>query len=183
MTGLLSTVRAVVAASTALAALCGFSNTVALQDAVNGVIPGPPTFYKWVLPLDYNGSTFSIPKAYTSCGTSWDAQPYFSTTDGSLTPSGPIVLPPECAAAADPNTVPSSADTPAFYVVAVPLSWANGKPGGRHFDAKSSIIPAIAIAGPVDPGARSWAFAPLHPGLTMRAGYGYMFFVAQLAAI
>jgi hypothetical protein len=33
----------------ALATLC--STSVAMQDAVNGVIPGPPTFYQWVLPL------------------------------------------------------------------------------------------------------------------------------------
>ncbi|HLY02188.1 MAG TPA: hypothetical protein VKR56_06780 [Candidatus Cybelea sp.] len=42
-----------VAACMTAAALGGYS--VALQDAVNGVIPGPPTFYQWVLPLDYDG--------------------------------------------------------------------------------------------------------------------------------
>jgi hypothetical protein len=68
------------------------------------------------------------------------------------------------------KNVPSSADTPAFYIVALPLSWTYGKPGARHFDARS-FFPAIAVAGPVDPGDRSWTFAPRHPGLTMRASY------------
>jgi hypothetical protein len=164
-----------------LAALCG-TPTVALQDAVNGVIPGPPTFYQWVLPLDYDGTSFTVPKAYASCGTSWDAQPYFAVNDGSLRMNGPISFQPACASSANPNNVPSSADTPAFYIVALPSSWTSGKPAGRHFAAKSSF-PAIAVAGPVDPGDRSWDFAPLQPGLKMRAGYGYMFFVAQLAAL
>jgi hypothetical protein len=84
----------IIAACMTLAALCG-ATTVALQDAVNGVIPGPPTFYQWVLPLDYDGANFTVPKAYGSCGTSWNAQP-------------------------------SSADTPAFYIVALPVSWTNG---------------------------------------------------------
>jgi len=96
--------------------------------------------------------------------------------------NGPISLQPACASSANPNNVPSSADTPAFYIVALPLSWTNGKPGARRFDAKSSF-PAIAVAGPVHPGDRSWGFEPLQPGLRMRAGYGYMFFVAQLAAL
>ena len=171
----------VVAACMTLAVLCG-TPTVALQDAVNGVIPGPPTFYEWVLPLDYDGASFTVPEAYASCGTSWDAQPYFAVKDGPLTVNGPISLQPACASLANPNNVPSSADTPAFYIVALPLSWTNGKPGARHFDAKSSF-PAIAVAGPGDPSDRSWVFEPLQPALKMRAGYGYMFFVAQLAAL
>jgi len=169
------------AACMTLAALCGFSH-VALQDAVNGVIPGPPTFYQWILPLDYDGTGFTVPKAYASCGTSWDAHPYSPTRDGRLTVAAPVSLSPACAPAARDN-VPSSADSPALYIVAYPLSWANGKPGASHFDAKSSSIPAIAIAGPVDPHASSWVFAPLRPGLTMKAGYGYAFFVAKLTAI
>lgn len=163
-----------------LAVLCGTA-TVALQDAVDGVIPGPPTFYQWVLPLDYDGANFSVPKTY-ACGTSWDAQPYFAVQDGTLTMNGPSSLRPACASSASPNNVPSSADTPAFYIVALPSSWISGKPSGRHFDAKSSF-PAIAVAGPVDPGDRVWTFAPLRPGLTMRATYGYMFFIAQLMAL
>jgi hypothetical protein len=154
---------------------------IALQDAVNGVIPGPPTFYQWILPLDYDGSGFTVPTAY-ACGTSWDARPYFAAKDGPLTLNGPVSLKPACGASANPNNVPSSADRPAFYVVALPLSWTHGKPGGRHFDANSSM-PAIAVAGPVDPGARAWIFAPLQPGLKMRASYGYVFFVAELMAL
>lgn len=169
----------VVAACMMFAVLCG-TPIVALQDAVNGVIPGPPTFYQWVLPLDYDGASFTVPTAYAACGTSWDAQPYFAVQDGTLAMNGPISLQPACASSANPN-VPSSADTPAFYIVALPLSWTNGKPR-EHFDAKSSF-PAIAVAGPVDPGDRLWVFEPLHPALKMRAGYGYMFFVAQLAAL
>jgi hypothetical protein len=164
----------------ALATLCDTS--VAMQDALNGVIPGPPTFYQWVIPLDYDGVSFTVPKAYASCGTAWDARPYVASKDGRLTLNGPVTLQPMCASSGNASNVPSSADTPAFYIVARPVSWTNGKPDGGHFDAKSSF-PAIAIAGPVEPGAHSWLFKPLQPELKVRAGYGYMFFVAQLVAL
>jgi hypothetical protein len=171
----------IIAACLTFATLCA-PPMVALQDAVNGVIPGPPTFYQWVLPLEYDGAAFTVPKAYASCGRSWDAQPYIAVQDGPLTISGPIVLRPACGSSANPNNVPSSADTPALYIVALPVSWTVVSRGGRHFEAKSSF-PAIAVAGPVDPGDDPWTFAPLHPGLAMRANYGYMFFIAQLVAL
>jgi hypothetical protein len=160
-----------------------FGAPAVAQDAVDGVIPGPPTFYNWVLPLNYDGTAFTVPKAYTSCGASWDAQPYVARKDGPLALNGSVSLARACASAANPNNVPSSADIPEFYIVALPVSWTKGKPSGLHFDGKSSTIPALAVAGPVDPAARSWVFAPLAPGLKMRAGYGYTFFVAQLAAL
>jgi hypothetical protein len=128
----------------ALAALCGTS--VAMQDAVNGVIPGPPTFYQWVLPLDYDGAGFTVSKAYVSCGTPWDARPYVASKDGPLTLNGPVALEPACASSSNPHDVRSAADMPAFYIVARPVSWTDGKPDGRHFDAKSSF-PANSDCG------------------------------------
>jgi hypothetical protein len=160
--------------------LCGQQGVA--QDAVNGVIPGPPTGYQWILPLDFDGTSFSVPKEYAACGKPWDAHPYFARSSGSLALKSAILLMPGCPTSADQKNVPSKGDSPQLYIVAVPLSWYDGKPNARHFEANTTV-PAIAIAGPVYPDSDPWVFEPSQPGLTMRAGYGYMFFVAQLALI
>lgn len=138
-------------------------------------LPGPPTFYRWIVPLQYDGNDFSVPKPF-ACDGPWDATPYVAGVAGAMDLQKNVVVKSDCGVPAN-----TGCESPSLYVVAVAYTAHALERKDFHYASKSSF-PAIAVAGPADPHG-PWSFAPLHPGLTMEAGNGYAFFVACIVAV
>ncbi len=143
-----------------------------------------------IAPLAFDGTNFSIP-SMRSCWDIFNAPAYRAQSSGPLALNGPVDLPATCTNAAGSKAVRKhgapnwgEALQQEFYIVAIQVpTWMGG-----HDDVARRISKSPAdfgenvalIAGPVDPSASSWSFAPLSPGLNMQAGASYVFYVIAL---
>lgn len=147
-------------------------------------VPSTPQPYRAVVPLNFDGTNFTVP-TIASCTSIGTPAPYVPTSTGPLTLAAPVTVTPTCAPAA-----PSASATPApLYVVATLASWhhddrggnpghGHGPPGGSHGGDGCTIF-GIAIAGPANVADNPWSFTPLSPALTLVSGVSYAFYVGQ----
>ena len=143
--------------------------------ALAGAMPGPPTFYQWVVPLEFDGSTFSVPKSFTTCGGAWDSQPYVAPLPKTLVLDAATVVASNC------GVPPQFCESLQLYIVAFAFGSRQPSRQQLHFDARSSF-PAIAIAGPSS-STHPWKFAPIQPGVHLQPDKSYAFFVACIVAV
>ena len=132
------------------------------------VLPGPPTFYEWVLPLEYDGTSFRVPPSFKGCNQPWDATPYLAEKPHDVAIGQPVLFMPDCAQPAGD-----------LYIVAQQLRTSDT---GLHYKPKDSF-PAQAVAGPAFAGEHPWVFKPLGSTVTLRAGVRYVFWIARIVAI
>jgi hypothetical protein len=148
---------------------------IAVQLPVPSPTPAPPQRYRAVVPLNFDGTSFTV-ASVASCSHLTIPTPYPAATTGPLTLSGAVVIAPTCV----PSPAPTGSPAPALFVVAT-IAHGGGDVAGRRNPADGGgggdNIEGIAIAGPVDPSANPWSFAPLTPPLTLIQGVDYFFFV------
>jgi hypothetical protein len=151
--------------------LAGIAASTALAHAggIARAIPPPPSFHP-ILPLDFDGTTFRVSPSFVACETSWYETPHVAAADGTLALNGAVLLMPGCAPA------DSSAK---LYVIAVQID-PQTQPGPRVYPRDfGQTFAAIPVAGPSNADEHPWIFAPIANALTMKAGKGYAFFVAE----
>lgn len=144
-------------------------------------LPTPPSpqpssapLTRIVVPVQFDGTTFST-VASSGCGPRSPAQqPYIAPSSGPLILSGNVSIIPTCL----PSPLPSNA--PPLYLVAVNVNgWHHGH-DAKHWGPPPPNTIVTAIAGPAGVSENPWSFAPLSPGLTMSQGQGYLFYIATV---
>ena len=156
----------------AIAAWCALGALPAT--AAEPVLQGPPTFYAWVAPLDFDGAAFSVSKAFKSCDAPWSATPYVAQSGPKPALNAPLRMAPACA------STPKACESPALYVVARPV-FQSGASADLNYAPQESF-PAYAIAGPASPSVSPWTFAPIRNAAVQPASK-YVFFVACIVAV
>jgi hypothetical protein len=134
-------------------------------------IPPPPVFLP-ILPLAFDGASFTVPKTFAPCQRSWPQPPFTSSASGPLALLGSVMLMPGCAP-------PTASGTPKLYVIAVQLDATESRVAQPSYpqDFGSSFI-AVPIAGPANADEDPWIFKPIPGALQLTAGAKFAFFVA-----
>ncbi|HTA40265.1 MAG TPA: hypothetical protein VK760_14370 [Candidatus Acidoferrales bacterium] len=124
--------------------------------------PAPNGVFNLVAPVNYSGGTFSIPSG-TTCGSVGlgSASSFVASASGAfVSPSAVITLPNTCAPA-----------TGLVYLIAVE------QPAGGSGSSANGWIVAGADSASDSP----WLLDVVTPGLVMKQGTSYAFYVGQLA--
>jgi hypothetical protein len=152
---------------------------IAIPAPMRPPLPSQPHGYRAIVPLNFDGTTFSV--ASSSCTPVTAPTPYAPPSSGPLTLTGPVVIAPTCA----PSPPASSASAPPLYIVVTIADWRSrwGNPARRPRPdwggTQHSFLWGIAIAGPVTATNDPWSFTPLSPSLTLSQGVSYLFYVAS----